>query len=75
MNLSNFMQKMLPSFLLKMTPNSKLMPIGIISKTPQTWMQIPLTFSKTYVLLDVFLGKFSVVRAFQAASHKPAWLL
>lgn len=54
MNLSNFMQKMLPSFLLKLTPNSRLVPMGIVSKPPQTWMQLPLTFSQTYTLLYTF---------------------
>lgn len=57
MNLSNFMQKMLPSFLLKLTPNSRLIPMGIVRKTSQTWIQLPLTFSQTYTLLQTFRGK------------------
>lgn len=70
MNLSNFMQKMLPSFLLRLTSNSRLIPMGIVSKAPQSRMQIPLTFSWTCVLLYTFLGgRFSVVKAFQAASQ------
>lgn len=69
MNLSNFIQKMLPSFLLKLTPNSRLIPMGIVSKAPQTWMQIPLTFSQTYTLLCTFGGQIFSCQSLKAASH------
>lgn len=74
MNLSNFMQKMLPSSLSRLTPNSRLLAMGIFTKASQTWMKIPLTFSQTFVLLYTLGGDLKLSETFRQ-QHKPTWLL